>query len=100
MFSNILKFESEQVWVYGDSYQSKLIAVVHPKPSALKDWAKGAGKDGAPRARRCAPRVLVLRAGGAPQPPSYPTPTPTLPLPPRRLRRAVRRPRRRQVGRV
>jgi long-chain acyl-CoA synthetase len=32
----------EQVWVYGDSYQPKLVAVVHPKPGALKAWAKGA----------------------------------------------------------
>ncbi|KAI8471525.1 MAG: hypothetical protein J3K34DRAFT_416911 [Monoraphidium minutum] len=36
----------EQVWVYGDSYQAKLVAVVVPKKHALEDWAKAAGKSG------------------------------------------------------
>lgn len=35
-----------QVWVYGDSYQPKLVAVVHPKEGALKTWAKDNGKSG------------------------------------------------------
>jgi hypothetical protein len=39
--------------VYGDSFQSKLVAVVHPKPGALKGWAKSKGKDGAPGPGRC-----------------------------------------------
>ena len=37
---------SQQVWVYGDSYQSKLLAVVHPKQHNLEAWAKGKGKRG------------------------------------------------------
>lgn len=36
----------EQVWVYGDSYQAKLVAVVVPKKHALVDWAKSQGKSG------------------------------------------------------
>jgi hypothetical protein len=33
--------------VYGDSFQAKLVAVVHPKPGVLKGWAKAKGKSGA-----------------------------------------------------
>lgn len=40
------KFKFKQIWVYGDSYQSKLVAVVHPKPAALKAWAKDNGHEG------------------------------------------------------
>ena len=36
----------EQVWVYGNSFKSCLVAVVVPKTTALMDWAKGAGKTG------------------------------------------------------
>lgn len=35
-----------QVWVYGNSFKSSLIAVVVPKPEAIKDWAKSKGKTG------------------------------------------------------
>jgi hypothetical protein len=42
-----VNFSSRQVWVYGDSYQAKLVAVVHPKPGALKAWAKENGRAGA-----------------------------------------------------
>jgi len=38
--------EVEQVWVYGNSFKSCLVAVVVPKKNALMDWAKGAGKTG------------------------------------------------------
>jgi long-chain acyl-CoA synthetase len=30
----------EQVWVYGSSYESVLVAVVVPKQPALLSWAK------------------------------------------------------------
>jgi long-chain acyl-CoA synthetase len=33
----------EQVWVYGDSYQPKLVAVVVPKRAELEAWAASAG---------------------------------------------------------
>lgn len=46
MIQKSLKIK-HQIWVYGDSYQSKLIAVVHPKPHALKQWAKDSGVEGA-----------------------------------------------------
>jgi hypothetical protein len=36
----------EQVWVYGNSFKSTLVAVVVPKPDAIKDWAKANGKTG------------------------------------------------------
>jgi hypothetical protein len=36
----------KQVWVYGNSFKSSLVAVVVPKPEAIKEWAKGAGKTG------------------------------------------------------
>jgi long-chain acyl-CoA synthetase len=38
--------EVEQVWVYGNSFKSCLVAVVVPKKEALMDWAKGEGKTG------------------------------------------------------
>ncbi|KAI8474564.1 MAG: hypothetical protein J3K34DRAFT_407403 [Monoraphidium minutum] len=44
----------EQVWVYGDSYQAKLVAVVVPKKHALEEWAEGAGKGGASFEELCA----------------------------------------------
>eukprot|EP00878_Enallax_costatus_P014704 GHUV01015380.1.p1 GENE.GHUV01015380.1~~GHUV01015380.1.p1 ORF type:complete len:524 (+),score=162.60 GHUV01015380.1:1230-2801(+) len=37
---------AEQVWVYGDSFKSSLVAVVVPKKDAVLDWAKSAGKQG------------------------------------------------------
>jgi len=36
----------EQVWVYGNSFKSCLVAVVVPKQEALMDWAKEAGRKG------------------------------------------------------
>jgi long-chain acyl-CoA synthetase len=36
-----------QVWVYGNSFESTLVAVVVPKADAIKDWAKANGKTGA-----------------------------------------------------
>ena len=36
----------EQVWVYGNSFESTLIAVVVPVESELMSWAKGAGVSG------------------------------------------------------
>ncbi|GBG00518.1 hypothetical protein Rsub_13195, partial [Raphidocelis subcapitata] len=36
----------EQIWVYGDSFKAKLVAVVVPKKRALEGWAAGAGKSG------------------------------------------------------
>jgi long-chain acyl-CoA synthetase len=33
----------EQVWVYGNSFKSSLVAVVVPLPAALKSWAKETG---------------------------------------------------------
>jgi long-chain acyl-CoA synthetase len=35
-----------QVWVYGNSFESSLVAVVVPKADAIKDWAKANGKTG------------------------------------------------------
>lgn len=35
-----------QVWVYGDSFKSHLVAVVVPKQDAVMDWAKLKGKQG------------------------------------------------------
>lgn len=29
----------EQIWVYGNSYESSLVAVVVPQQNALKSWA-------------------------------------------------------------
>ena len=36
----------EQVWVYGNSFESTLIAVVVPVESELMSWAKSAGLSG------------------------------------------------------
>jgi long-chain acyl-CoA synthetase len=36
-----------QVWVYGNSFKSTLVAVVVPKVDAIKEWAKSKGKTGA-----------------------------------------------------
>eukprot|EP00879_Flechtneria_rotunda_P001890 GHRR01002062.1.p1 GENE.GHRR01002062.1~~GHRR01002062.1.p1 ORF type:complete len:668 (+),score=222.63 GHRR01002062.1:317-2320(+) len=36
----------EQVWVYGNSFKSSLVAVVVPKHDAIIEWAKGKGKSG------------------------------------------------------
>jgi long-chain acyl-CoA synthetase len=33
----------EQIWVYGNSYESQLVAVVVPSESKIQEWAKGAG---------------------------------------------------------
>ena len=44
----------EQVWVYGNSFKSCLVAVVVPKKEALEAWAKDAGVKGAcARVRAC-----------------------------------------------
>lgn len=37
---------AEQVWVYGNSFESCLVAVVVPKEKALLDWADKQGLDG------------------------------------------------------
>lgn len=36
----------EQIWVYGSSFKSSLVAVVVPEKHALTDWAKSNGKTG------------------------------------------------------
>ncbi len=36
----------EQIWVYGNSLESSLVAVAVPKSKWLEDWAKSAGIDG------------------------------------------------------
>jgi long-chain acyl-CoA synthetase len=52
----------EQVWVYGNSYKSCLVAVVVPKQEALLEWAKGQGKKGEAQVLLDAsPRVLSTR---------------------------------------
>lgn len=43
-----------QVWVYGNSFKSQLVAVVVPKEDALKDWAAANGKSGERTARTVA----------------------------------------------
>jgi hypothetical protein len=45
---NSLKQSSlvEQLWVYGNSLESTLVAVVVPNEAGLLDWAKGAGVKG------------------------------------------------------
>jgi long-subunit acyl-CoA synthetase (AMP-forming) len=35
-----------QVWVYGNSFKSVLVAVVVPKEDAIKAWAAANGKSG------------------------------------------------------
>lgn len=35
-----------QVWVYGNSFKSTLVAVAVPKVDAIKEWAKSNGKTG------------------------------------------------------
>lgn len=49
----------EQVWVYGNSFKSTLVAVVVPKPDAIKDWAKANGKTGRQTSCICAGHVSV-----------------------------------------
>jgi long-subunit acyl-CoA synthetase (AMP-forming) len=36
----------EQIWVYGNSYESTLVAVVVPDKKELTGWAKDNGVDG------------------------------------------------------
>jgi len=36
----------EQVWVYGNSFKSTLVAIVVPKVDAIKEWGKSKGKTG------------------------------------------------------
>ena len=36
----------EQVWVYGNSFESSVISVVVPKEAAIEAWAKEQGKSG------------------------------------------------------
>lgn len=36
----------EQLWVYGNSYEAYLVAVVVPSEKALLEWAKTHGKQG------------------------------------------------------
>jgi long-subunit acyl-CoA synthetase (AMP-forming) len=50
----------EQVWVYGNSFKSTLVAVVVPKPDAIKDWAKANGKTGRQTSCICAGHVSVV----------------------------------------
>jgi hypothetical protein len=40
-----------QVWVYGNSFKSVLVAVVVPKEDAIKAWAAANGKSGEWRTR-------------------------------------------------
>lgn len=42
----ILVYAHTQVWVYGNSFKSSLVAIVVPKAEAIKDWAKANGKTG------------------------------------------------------
>lgn len=42
----MLPFCALQVWVYGNSFKSCLVAVVVPKEDAIKAWAAAAGKSG------------------------------------------------------
>jgi hypothetical protein len=116
----------KKVWVYGDSYQAKLVAVVVPGERPLLNWAKDNGKAGArppgdtpgrdwravaglagPRAplRGCRCPLHRIPLGPPPatrQPLIHPPTRPLPPLTPRRprpgLQGAVRRPRRRGVG--
>jgi long-subunit acyl-CoA synthetase (AMP-forming) len=41
----ILAFSS-QIWVYGNSFESTLVAVAVPNEKALMDWASSNGEDG------------------------------------------------------
>ena len=36
----------EQIWVYGNSFESTLVAVVVPNEDALKSWAAASGVEG------------------------------------------------------
>ena len=36
----------EQIWVYGNSFESTLVAVVVPNEDALKSWAAANGVEG------------------------------------------------------
>lgn len=36
----------DQVWVYGDSFKSFLVAVVVPQSAYIKSWASGKGMEG------------------------------------------------------
>ncbi len=44
----------EQIWVYGNSFEACLVAVVVPAAGPLKAWAAGAGKGGASLEALCA----------------------------------------------
>jgi long-chain acyl-CoA synthetase len=44
----------EQVWVYGNSFESCLVAVVVPQEKSLKAWADKAGLKGTFEVRVCA----------------------------------------------
>ena len=52
----------EQVWVYGNSFESSLVAVVVPKEEALSSWAAANGIEGGFRSvvgdERIKPHVL------------------------------------------
>lgn len=51
---------SHQVWVYGDSTKSTLVAVAHPDPEALLPWAKQNGISGDMHALCKNKRVLEM----------------------------------------
>ena len=61
----------EQIWVYGNSYESTLVAVVVPDKKELTGWAKDNGVDGDfealvknPKARTLAlPPVPLIKNG-------------------------------------
>lgn len=35
-----------QIWIYGNSFESFLVAVANPKPQAIEHWAKDNGVSG------------------------------------------------------
>ena len=35
-----------QIWIYGNSFESALVAVVVPNQVVLEEWAKGQGLEG------------------------------------------------------
>jgi hypothetical protein len=46
LWHNSCCFDRVQVWVYGNSFKSVLVAVVVPKEDAIKSWAAANGKSG------------------------------------------------------
>ncbi|MBA0863231.1 hypothetical protein Goshw_018467, partial [Gossypium schwendimanii] len=64
---NVFGLESviDSIWIYGNSFESFLVAVVNPKKQALESWAAENGVHGGSNSIRQNPKAKRVRSRGA-----------------------------------